>query len=128
MMSFLFFIIIVLIFVTSENIVAELPTFILLCIGFSLVWIYLFRYYDVVTEKKIKRAIQEKDQMIWEINHPTYDCKAIKIVMERSVGKCYMCQDSDVILFLCDIKRKNKSTSVIPICNDCIDRFKANIQ
>ena len=112
----------------AEDFWAELPTFILICGGLGLFLFYLYRYYDVVTEKKIKKAIQKRDQLLWEINHPTYDCKAIKIVMKRPAGKCHMCKSDNVDLFLCDIKHTKKSTSVIPVCNACIDRFKANIQ
>lgn len=101
---------------------------IFLAIFCGVVLVYLKRYYDTVTQKKIAKAIADRDKMMDEINNPTYDCQAIKIVMKRPAGKCSMCHIPDVELFLCDIKRSKKSTSVIPVCNSCINRFKANIK
>ena len=84
-------------------------------------------HYDVVTQKKIKKAIADRDKLMEEIRNPSYNCKAIKIVMKQKQGKCYMCKKNNCELFLCDIKRQ-KGSSVIPVCNDCVVRFKSNIK
>ena len=111
-----------------------------LCVDFLKTWpmifvavfcilalVYHVRYYDIVTQKKIRKAIADRDKMMDEIRNPTYECKKIKIVMKQHTGNCYMCKTSNVDLFLCDIKHNKKSNSVIPVCETCIDRFKSNI-
>ena len=100
--------------------------FLLLLCAWGLFTLFSGRY-DAVTERKVKKAIAERDKMMEEIRNPSYDCQAVKIVMKRPAGHCSMCHRNNDNLFLCDIKRRKKPDSVIPVCEDCIERLKANV-
>jgi len=83
-------------------------------------------YYDSVTERKIKKAIAARDEMMAEIRDLSYDCQAIKIIANCPSGLCAMCHSHSINLSLCDIKFSRKLNRIIPVCDACIEQLKAN--
>lgn len=87
--------------------------------------VYLCTHYQKVTERKIRKAIEEKNKMMEEIRNPSYSCQSIQLVSPRSPGMCNMCLRKNVELAICEIKYR-KGSNLMPICKDCISKFESN--
>ena len=104
---------------------SEMWPMIFVLIFFVLSLVYLCTYYQEVTERKIRKAIEEKDKLMEEIRNPSYACQSIKFVSSRNPGMCNMCLRKNVELAICEIKYR-KGSNLMPICKDCISKFESN--
>lgn len=85
--------------------------------------VYVFTYYDKVTEKKINKAIKKRDIMEVEIAASKYKCKSLKLLDDIGTGKCWICYNKDVRVMRYRIKN-DIGVRDIPICNDCVEKFE----
>lgn len=85
--------------------------------------VYLFKYYDIVTEKKIRKAIEQQIQIERDATVGKYKCLSIKILNASFTGTCMMCNNPRAPLTLCKIK-KDIGTRELHICEHCIRKFK----
>lgn len=97
-----------------------------LCIGGLF---YLIKYYDAVTEKKIKKAIEksiaENKKTQEHLNASRYFCSGIAVSDKHSTCMCNVCYLPNVRTTLCEIKDPPHTRTTF-ICDSCINKFKSN--
>ena len=86
---------------------------------------YLFRIYPKVTERKIRKAINERIKLMEEIKNSKYKCKYIKVLNSEKCGTCFVCYLKNKDLKLCKIKN-DIGTREIYICESCMKQYQDN--
>ena len=86
---------------------------------------YMFRIYPKVTERKIKKAIKERIELMEEIKNSKYKCKYIKVLEPTKNGTCLVCFLKNKSLKLCKVKN-NIGTREIYICESCMKQYQDN--
>ena len=97
------------------------PTILLCIAGF----IYLTTYYDTVTERKIAKAIAEKNQIEQKKIAEYYICLEVFELDSYKSGRCEKCLSPSNRLRECIVKDRD-GEGFIFICNSCITRYKQN--
>lgn len=109
-----------------ETVFAYIAVILCLCASIAAL-VYMFTKYDEVTEKKIKKAIIARMQMMNEVADSKYKCKSLKTLGEAGVGKCLICYKKDVVLAKYRIKN-NVGTRDLAICGECITKLQENCE
>ena len=86
---------------------------------------YMFRIYPKVTERKIKKAIKERIELMKEIKNSKYKCKYIKVLNSEKCGTCFICYSKNKDLKLCKVKN-DIGTREIYICESCKRQYEEN--
>lgn len=86
---------------------------------------YLFRIYPKVTERKIKKAIKERIELMEEIKNSKYKCKYIKVLNSEKCGTCLICYSKNKDLKLCKVKN-DIGIREIYICESCKRQYEEN--
>ena len=86
--------------------------------------LYLIFGYDKVTQKKIAKAIEKRDIMNREIKESKYIAKSIMYLCDINGATCIICR-KNVSSRKYRIKN-DVGTRDIPICNECLEKFKIN--
>ena len=88
--------------------------------------LYLIRYYPVVTEKKIQKAINKRSKMLQEIKDSKYSCKYIKKLNKVKTGTCALCFSKNENIELCKVKNEI-GTREIYLCRSCVSKYQDNV-
>lgn len=90
-------------------------------------FVYLIKYYDSVTDRKIAKAIAKRNELIKKKVSEEYRCLYIYRLDNYKRGRCHKCSTFSENLRECMIKDRYVEGSVF-LCNSCIMKYHQNIR
>lgn len=84
--------------------------------------IYMLKYYPIVTDRKIRKAIVDSHNLKSSIAASKYNCQRISLSNQHATGSCRVCLENNKPLILCTIEN-DIGTQDIYICDSCISKF-----